>query len=139
MPFSLTYGAEAIILVDLQTTNPQVSRASKEQSSLELLHDLDALDEKRDQATLHIMNYHQQAEKHYNKYVRLRFFQGGQRVLHKIFQNTKELGVGKFAFTGKGPYEVGWVIGNESINFELCRVEIYLVLCLYFFLFLRTP
>lgn len=59
-------------------------------------------------------NYQQRVVKHYNDHVRLRSFQVGQRVLHKVFQNTKGLGAGKFAPIRESPYEVRNVVGSGA-------------------------
>lgn len=52
-----TYDTEAVIPVDSRITNPRGFSTSKEHNSMELLHNLDLLGEKRDQEVLCMVNY----------------------------------------------------------------------------------
>ena len=62
-------------------------------------------------ASLRIAAYHQQVAKYYNKNIQARTFKAGDWVLHRVFQNTKDLGAGKLGLTWEGPYKISKVVG----------------------------
>ena len=67
-----------------------------EDSNRELLnHSLDAIDELRDKAHLRTALYQKKVAQHYNKNIRVRTIKIEDRVLRRVFQNTKEAGTGK--------------------------------------------
>ena len=56
---------------------------------------LDTIDENREVAVARIASYKQQAARYYNKNIQTRTFQVGDWVIGKVFQNTREVCVGK--------------------------------------------
>ena len=76
--------------------------------------ELDTIDEKREAAAIQIAYYKQQVARYYNKNICTRTFQVGDWVLKKVFQNTRETGVGKLGPNWEGPYEVTKGIGNGT-------------------------
>jgi ribonuclease HI len=94
-PFSLAYGSEAVIpleigLLTLRTSEWEPTRNDPAQSQA-----LDLLEERREQAMIRLAFYQQQLKKGYNKNVRPRSFQQGDLVLRKVLGNTKNLNDGK--------------------------------------------
>ncbi|XP_070002516.1 uncharacterized protein LOC142165965 [Nicotiana tabacum] len=65
-PFSLIYGAEAIILVEVQEPTLQFSRAKEEENNEELLVKMDFLDEHMDLAYVRMVSQKQRTERYYN-------------------------------------------------------------------------
>ena len=74
--------------------------------------ELDIVDEKHEEAATWIASYKQQSAKYYNKNFRTRTFQTGDWVLRKVFQNTKETGVGKLGVNWERLYKITPIIGN---------------------------
>lgn len=58
--------------------------------------------------------YQQRMVRHYDKNVRLQSYQLGKRVLHRVFQNIKELGARKLALGWEGPHEIRVVIRSGA-------------------------
>ncbi|XP_017217112.1 uncharacterized protein LOC108194669 [Daucus carota subsp. sativus] len=109
-PFNLTYGCEAMILVELgagsfrrDNFNPEVNEVNHR------LH-LDMLEETRSGAQLRIASYQQRVERHYNTKVKARPFQVGDLVLRRVMPNTKVASHGVFGANWEGPYKVRVVL-----------------------------
>lgn len=71
-----------------------------------MIDHLDQVEEKRDQALLGIQNYQNLAAQYYNKRVKGRFFQEGDLILRKVFENTREWKAGKLGANWEGSYMV---------------------------------
>ena len=111
-PFSLTFGAEAVIPAEIgvPTLRRQLSFKNEDQNE-ELLNDsLDVLDGKQDRAPVRMANYKQSVAKYYNSKVHPRTFSEGDLVLRKVFQNTAEPNAGKLRANWEGPYKILKVI-----------------------------
>ncbi|XP_038678367.1 uncharacterized protein LOC119979809 [Tripterygium wilfordii] len=93
--FSIAYGSEAVIPVEA------------------------GLPSVRDRTLTRTAAYHDKVARYFNKNVRTRAFEEGDRVLIKVFENTKELNAGKLGPNWEGPYLIDRVLGNGSYN--LCR------------------
>ncbi|RVW76746.1 hypothetical protein CK203_047553 [Vitis vinifera] len=65
-------------------------------ANMELGRNLDWTDEVREGAAIRMADYQQRASAHYNRKVRPRSFKNGMLVLRKVFENTTEVGAGKF-------------------------------------------
>ena len=76
--------------------------------------ELDTIDEKCEIAVAQIGSYKQKVARYYNKNIRMRTFQVGDWVLRKVFQNTREIGIGKLGPNWEGPYEITKIIGNRA-------------------------
>nr|CAN71500.1 hypothetical protein VITISV_007955 [Vitis vinifera] len=80
--------------------------AKQDDASAELSRNLDWADEVRESATIRMTDYQQRASAHYNRKVRPRSFKNGTLVLRKVFENTTEMGAGKFQANWERPYIV---------------------------------
>ena len=103
-------------------------RRSKMPQYVELNHDmllnaLDEIEERRDQALLRIQNYQYQIESYYNKKVRARPLELGDLVMHKVFENTKDLNAGKLGARWEGPYKIIKVVKPGVYRLETSRGE----------------
>ncbi|KAK9750715.1 hypothetical protein RND81_02G216100 [Saponaria officinalis] len=78
-------------------------------NNAELRSNLDTIDELRTKPSSGCQK--QVIAKSYNENVRVRAFQVGD-LLRKVFQNTQNLGVGKFAYNWESPYQIESVVGN---------------------------
>ncbi|GFZ01052.1 hypothetical protein Acr_14g0006870 [Actinidia rufa] len=105
-PFSMVYGSESVIPVELGMLSFKISNFDKENNETELRLNLDLLDEKRERAKLCQAACKLQIAKYYNRRVKPRSFLPGELVLRKVTLSTKELNARKFGPTWEGPYKV---------------------------------
>ena len=66
-PFRLTYGTEAVILIEVGVTITRRSAFSEEGNDDELRINLDCLDEVKDKASSRMAKYQQKMAEYYNK------------------------------------------------------------------------
>nr|CAN81178.1 hypothetical protein VITISV_004998 [Vitis vinifera] len=90
-------------------------------ASTELGRNLDWTDEVRESAAIWMADYQQRASAHYNRKVRPRSFKNGTLVLRKVFENTAEMGTGKFQANWEGPYIV--TKASESGAYHLQKLD----------------
>ena len=105
-PFSLVFGAEAVIPTEMVISTARSSLRDLESNPEILCQELDTIDETRDAAKLRMAAYQQRISRAYNKNIRTRRFQVGDWVLRKAFQNTTNPADGKLPPKWEGPYEV---------------------------------
>ena len=103
-PFRVTYGAEAVISVEVGVTSVRRETFNEECNDDELRLNLDCLDEVRDKASSKMAKYQLKMAEYYNKRVKLRRLDIGDLVLRKITTATKDLTQGKLGPTWEGPY-----------------------------------
>ncbi|KAK9071857.1 hypothetical protein SSX86_008287 [Deinandra increscens subsp. villosa] len=103
-PFSLVFGAEAVIPTEIVFPTARINCQDPETNNQNLLQDLETIEELRDMAKIRMASYQQRIAKSYNKNTRLRRFQVGDLVLRKAFQNTTNPADGKLAPKWEGPY-----------------------------------
>ncbi|GMP47971.1 hypothetical protein CsSME_00015490 [Camellia sinensis var. sinensis] len=105
-PFRLTYGAEAVIPVEVGLPTPRVLHPDL--AAAEELHrtDLDLVEELRETAAVRLASYEQKMRTHYNRRVRPREFSVGDLVLREVTPATKNPTEGKLAAKWEGPYVV---------------------------------
>ena len=83
-PFALTYGTEAVILIEIGL--PTIRTATPEsKNAMSIARELDMIDELREAATICITAYQHRLANFYNKRVKPRGFQPGDLVLRKVF------------------------------------------------------
>nr|CAN79683.1 hypothetical protein VITISV_011289 [Vitis vinifera] len=95
-PFALAYGMDAVIPTEIGLPTIWTDVAKQSNANMELGRNLDWTDEVRESATIRMADYQQRASAHYNRKVRSRSFKNGTLVLRKVFENTTEVGAGKF-------------------------------------------
>ncbi|XP_059310963.1 uncharacterized protein LOC132062406 [Lycium ferocissimum] len=88
-PFSLVYGAEALIPVEIGEPFPRYTHATEEENNEAMLVNLDLLEEHREMALIKIVAQKQRMGKYYNRQTKLRYFQVGELVLRRVTLNTK--------------------------------------------------
>ena len=94
-PFSLAYGLEAVIPLEIGLPTLWTSEWEPTRNDLAQSQALDLLEERREQTMIRLTSYQQQLKKGYNKNVQLRSFQRGDLVLRKVLGNTKNPNDGK--------------------------------------------
>ena len=84
MPFNLTYGTEAVILVEVGVTSIRREFFNEETNNEQLRTNLDCLDEIRDDVCKRMARYQQKMSGYYNQRVKIRRFNIGELVLRKV-------------------------------------------------------
>ncbi|XP_070039966.1 uncharacterized protein [Nicotiana tomentosiformis] len=102
--FSLVYGAEPLIPVEIGEPSTIFTQATDESNGEEMRTNLDLLEENREAALIRV-----EAQK---------YFKIGDFVLKKVFQTTKETGAGKLSPNWKGPYKIRSIAGKRAYELE---------------------
>ena len=98
-PFNLTYGTEAVILVEVRITNLRREVFYEGSNDDQLRVNLDWLDESRDEASYKMAEYQQKMSEYYNKRVKLKRLNIEDLVLCKVTPATKDPTQGKLGPT----------------------------------------
>ncbi|KAK1433245.1 hypothetical protein QVD17_10154 [Tagetes erecta] len=110
-PFSLTYGTEAVIPVEIGM--PTQRMLSEKDNDRILKENLDLLEERREIVAIREAKYKKQIEKYYNKRVKEHTFRKGDYVLRcnevSRVQSTRKLGP-----RWEGPYIIQRVAGKGA-------------------------
>ncbi|XP_075649629.1 uncharacterized protein LOC142620082 [Castanea sativa] len=121
MSFSLTYGAEAVIPVEVNLCSARVAGFASNENEELMAKELNLLEEHRDVATIRLAEYQQKLARRCNRAVRRREFAAGDLVLRKVVGNTRETSAGKLASTWEGPYRVTAIA--EAVAYYLEDLE----------------
>ena len=105
-PFSLAYGAEAMIPVEVGMPSYRRAYFDPRHNDENLQVSLDLIEELRNSAEVKVAAYQQRVAKYFNSRVKYRHFRIGDLVLRKVMNNTKELGAGPLGPNWEGPYKV---------------------------------
>ena len=117
-PFSMTYGAEAVIL--LENGFPAMrSNAFTSDGNNELLkRNLDLIEERRENARVQLAYYQHKLKQGYDMSVKLRPLAPRDLVLRKVVGNTKNSTWGKLGPNWEGPYRITSVAGVGAYYLE---------------------
>ena len=113
-PFALAYGMDAIIPTEIGLPTIRTEAGTQDDANEELGRNLDWADEVRETASIQMTDYQQRASAHYNRKAKPRNFKNGTLVLRKVFENTTEIGAGKFQANWEGPYIVSKSTGSGA-------------------------
>ena len=105
-PFSLTYGVEAVVPVEISLSSYRTEYYDEGTNDMGLRMEMDVIEERREEARAKMAIYKQAAERYYNKKVKVHKFLEGDLVLRKVVQNTKEQGAGVLGPNWEGPYKI---------------------------------
>ncbi|XP_070036557.1 uncharacterized protein [Nicotiana tomentosiformis] len=97
-PFSLVYGVEALIPVEVGEPTLRYSQTNEESNNKAMLVNLELLEGRRDLAHVRMAAQNRRMERYYNRRANFRFLKVGDLVLRKVTQNTQELNAGKLGF-----------------------------------------
>ncbi|RVX00905.1 Gypsy retrotransposon integrase-like protein 1 [Vitis vinifera] len=120
-PFALAYGMDAVIPTEIGLPTIRTDAAKQNDANTEIGRNLDWADEVRESAAIRMADYEQKASAHYNRKVKPRSFKNGTLVLRKVFENTTEVGAGKFQANWEGPYIVSKA--SESGAYHLQKLD----------------
>lgn len=93
--FSMTYGAKAVILVEISMPSMKIASFSPGNNNAQMSKNLDFLEERRDMASIQLANYQQKLAQEYNRNVKPKEFVSGDLVLRKAIESMKDQNVGK--------------------------------------------
>ena len=108
-PFSLTYGTEAVVPVEIGEPSLRVEHYDEATNNTRLQTNLDLLDEAREIAFVRAEAYRRKVAQYHNGRVRTRSFQKNDLVLRKIQSPGHKLGP-----NWEGPYQIEEVIGHGA-------------------------
>nr|KYP43134.1 Retrovirus-related Pol polyprotein from transposon 297 family [Cajanus cajan] len=117
-PYRMTYGADAMIPVEVGETSHKRQVFNGEQNAQELLADLDLVDELRDEAQSHEEACKLRASRRYNTRVKPRSFRVGDLVWRLRGEARKDTSDGKLAPTWGGPFRVTENLENGAYRLE---------------------
>ena len=117
-PFSLTYGAEAVIPTEVNLCSAWVSGFSPAKNSDLMLKQLNLLEECWESTTIRLVKYQQKLAQRYNRDMRKREFEAGDLVLRKVVGNSWDVNIGKLAPTWEGPYRVTAIMSARAYYLE---------------------
>ena len=117
-PFSLAYGSEAMIPVEVGMPNHRRAHFNPLQNDENLSVSLDLIEELRSTAQVKVAAYQQRVAKYHNSRVRNRSFKVGDLVLRKVMINTKEAGAGSFGPNWEEPYKVTRILHPGTYQLE---------------------
>ncbi|XP_070005050.1 uncharacterized protein [Nicotiana sylvestris] len=114
MPFSLVYGDEALILVEIGEPSTRYTQAAEELNEEEMRINLDLIEERRETTLIRMAAQKQIIEQYYNRKAHVRYFKIGDFVLKKVFQSTRAANAGKLNPNWEGPYKIRGIVGNGA-------------------------
>ena len=94
-PFSMTYGAEAVIPLETSFPTLRTSSFNPKDNDKQLTRSLDLIEEKRENAMVQLAYYQQKLKQGYDANVKLRPLIPGDLVLHKVVGTAKNPAWGK--------------------------------------------
>ena len=99
-PYSLTFGFEVIILLEVDLPVIQTEAYDIGHNEGVLAQDLDLSEERRENTLIRMADYQKQLAKTYNQKVQHKEFLVGDIVLRKVVENTKDPSNGSLARIG---------------------------------------
>ncbi|KAK0596914.1 hypothetical protein LWI29_020073 [Acer saccharum] len=113
-PYSMAYGAEAVIPVETSFSSPRVQLFQPEININMLKCSLDELEERRERAQIRNTAYQQRVARYYNSHVRERRFTLGDLVLKRVNPGTRDKATGSLADKWEGPYQITGIAGHGA-------------------------
>lgn len=109
-PFSLAYGIEAVVPVEVKIPIYRVNNFGEETNDEAMRLELDLIDEKKTATLAHLAAQKRKVERYYNSKIKRRTFAIGSFVLRRVFQNTQVQGAGVLGLNWERPYRVRKVV-----------------------------
>ena len=109
-PFSMRYGAEAVIPLENGLPTMRTSAFTSDGNSELLKKNLDLIEERWENAMVQLAYYQHKLKQGYDMNVKLRPLAPGDLVFRKFLGNTKNLTWGKLGPNWEGPYRITLVV-----------------------------
>nr|XP_033515703.1 uncharacterized protein LOC117280140 [Nicotiana tomentosiformis] len=116
IPFSLVYGSEALIPVEIGEPSTRFTQATEESNDEELRTNLDVLEQRKEAVLIRMVEQKQTIERYYNMKAHLRYFKIGDFILKRFFQSTKSAGTGKLNPNWEGIIKFEVSLENVPMN-----------------------
>ena len=117
-PFSMTYGAEAIIPLENGFPTMRTGTFTLDGNDELLKKNLNLVEERRENAMVQLAYYQHKLKQGYDMNVKLRPLAPGDLVLRKILGNTKNPAWGKLGPNRERPYCITSVAGIDAYYLE---------------------
>uniref|UniRef100_A0A2N9FJR7 Uncharacterized protein n=1 Tax=Fagus sylvatica TaxID=28930 RepID=A0A2N9FJR7_FAGSY len=117
-PYSLTYGVEAVIPLEVGLPTLRSEEYDQDNNELVLAKDLDLAQERRDLAMIRLASYQGDLKKSYGKSVRERILAPGDLVLRKVLGSKRDPTQGKLGANWEGPYQIVSEAGLGAFNLQ---------------------
>ncbi|KAK0585286.1 hypothetical protein LWI29_026247 [Acer saccharum] len=111
-PYSMAFGAEAVIPVETSFSSPRVQLFQPELNIDMLKCGLDELEERRERAQIRNVAYQQRAARYYNSHVCERKFTLSDLVLKRVNPGTRDKAAGSLVDKWEGPYQITSIAGH---------------------------
>ena len=105
-PFSMTYGAEAVIPLETGFPTSRSSSFNPSDIDKQLTKSLDSIEEKRENAIVQLAYYQQKLKQGYDANVKLRPLTLGDLVLRKVVGTAKNPAWGNLGPNWERPYRI---------------------------------
>ena len=117
-PFSLTYGVEAVIPLEIGLPTIRTEYYNPVTNETNLATNLDLAEEKRDSTLIHLAAYQTRLRRMYKKRVNPRELVVGDLVLRKVIGSRQDATHGKLGPNWEGPYKITSVAGVGAFRLE---------------------
>ena len=117
-PFSMTYGVEAVILLETGFPTLRTSSFNPSDNDEHLKKNLDLIEEKRENAMVQLAYYQQKLKQGYDSNVKLRPLTPGDLVLRRVVGTTKNPAWGKLGPNWERPNHITSEAGNGAYFLE---------------------
>ncbi|XP_019241237.1 PREDICTED: uncharacterized protein LOC109221230 [Nicotiana attenuata] len=117
--YSLVYGTEAVIPVEVGEPSLRYSHISGAVNDESRLQDLDMVEERRDMAHIRTIAQKQQVERYYNKKAKVRSLKVGDYVLKAKTLASKDPNEGKLGTNWDGPYKITATANKGAFQLEI--------------------
>ncbi|XP_068504532.1 uncharacterized protein [Phaseolus vulgaris] len=114
-PFSLVYGCDVMIPIEIQESSPRFQNFVAEDSNAERRMNLDLLDEVREEARVKAEAIKRRVERKYNSRARPRQFRDGDLVMRKAHPYEMQ---NKLSPKWTGPFRITEALGNGAYRLE---------------------
>ena len=104
-PFSLAYGYEAIVTVEIRVGSLRRENYNPEQNETLQWCELDFIQEKRQDSQLRVIAYQQHTTRYFNSKMKTRRFQIGDLIVRKVFHSK-----GTLDPSLEGPYKIARIL-----------------------------
>ena len=115
-PFSLAFGTEAVVPVELQEGSPRIQFYDESSNSENLLTELDLLEERREAAAIRNAAYKQKIARYHDARIKICVYRPGDLVLRSVRATGKCMG--KLDPNWEGPYRIRALLRLGAFKLE---------------------
>jgi hypothetical protein len=117
-PFSLIYGVEAVIPLEIGLPTIHTEYYDPITNETSLATDLNLAEERRDSALIHLATYQNELRRMYKKRVNFWELAVGDLVLRKVIGSRRDATHGKLGPNWEGPYKITSVASTGAFRIE---------------------